>query len=130
MRTQADGSWKIVVPTLTMDAPARMSSSASRPVRTPPMPMIGTSGSALRTCQMQRTATGRMAGPDRPPVTPASTGRMVSVSITIPSRVLIIERPSAPAPTHARAIVTMSVTSGDSFANTGMSYLTGPGPPR
>ena len=63
MRTQADGSWKIVVPTLTMAAPARMSSSASRPVRTPPMPMIGTSGSAARTCQMHRTATGRIAGP-------------------------------------------------------------------
>ena len=70
---------------------------------------------------MHRTATGRMAGPDSPPVTPASTGRMVSVSMTIPSRVLISDRPSAPAETQALAIATMSVTSGDSLANTGMS---------
>ena len=111
----------MVVPMLTMAAPARISSSASRPVRTPPIPMIGTSGSASRTCQMHRTATGRIAGPDRPPVVPASTGRMVSVSIAMPSNVLIIESPSAPAATQARAIATMSVTSGDSFANTGMS---------
>ena len=83
--------------------------------------MIGTSGRASRTCQTHRTATGRIAGPDRPPVTPASTGRIVSVSIAMPSSVLIIDRPSAPADTHARAIATMSVTSGDSLAKTGMS---------
>ncbi len=121
MRMHADGSWKIVVPTLTSDAPARISSSASRPVRTPPMPMIGTSGRASRTCQMHRTATGRMAGPDSPPVVAASTGRIVSMSITMPSMVLISESPSAPAATQALAISTMSVTSGDSLANTGMS---------
>ena len=45
----------------------------------------------------------------------------MSVSITMPSSVLIIDRPSAPADTHALAIVTMSVTSGDSLAKTGMS---------
>ena len=85
------------------------------------MPMIGTPGSASRTCQMQRTATGLIAGPDSPPVRPASCGCMVSVSITMPSSVLIIDRPSAPADTHALAIATMSVTSGDSLAKTGMS---------
>jgi len=111
----------MAVPTLTIDAPARMSSSASCPVLTPPMPMIGTSGRASRTCQMQRTATGRMAGPDRPPVTPASAGRMVWVSMTIPSSVLMSERPSAPADTQAFAIATISVTSGESLAKTGMS---------
>src|SRR5262249_32174941 len=68
----ADGSWKIAVPTLTMDAPASISSRASRPVITPPIPMIGTPGSASCTCQMQRTAIGLTAGPDKPPVRPAS----------------------------------------------------------
>ena len=85
--------------------------------------MMGTSGSASRTCQTQRTATGRIAGPDRPAGSrrPAR-GAWSPVSMAIPGSVLIIESPSAPAPTQARAIATMSVTSGDSLANTGMSY--------
>ena len=82
----------------------------------PPMPRIGTSGSAWCTCQTQRSATGRIAGPDRPPVTPPSTGRIVSGSMTSPSRVLIIDSPSAPASATARATLTMSVTSGLSLA--------------
>ena len=102
-RATADGSLNTAVPTRTADAPARTNWSASRPVRMPPMPRIGTSGSAACTCQTQRSATGRMAGPDRPPVTPPSTGRIVSGSITIPSRVLIIDSPSAPASVTARA---------------------------
>ena len=48
---------------------------------------------AWRTCQTQRTATGRIAGPDSPPVTPARCGRIVSVLITMPSRVLITDTP-------------------------------------
>ena len=76
--------------------PARRSRCGS-----PPMPRIGTSGRAACTCHTQRTATGRIAGPDSPPVTPASAGRIVSVSMTMPSSVLIIDRPSAPASTHA-----------------------------
>src|SRR5215472_12906286 len=64
---------------------------------------------------------GIPAGPYSPPVVPARTGRRVAGSIVMPSRVLIIDRPSAPALTQALAIATMSVTSGDSFANTGMS---------
>src|SRR5450631_4187410 len=75
---------------------------------------------AARTCQTARTATGRMAGPDSPPVTPATWGRSRSVSMTMASRVLIIVSPSAPAFTQARAISTMSVTSGLSLAKTGM----------
>ena len=59
------GSLKVAVPTWTALAPAATSSSASRPVRTPPTPMIGTvrnrpSAIAARTCQMARTATGRI----------------------------------------------------------------------
>src|SRR5215469_13022752 len=90
------------------------------------MPMIGTPGRASLTCQMHRTAIGLIAGPDSPPVSPARCGRIVSVSMTMPSRVLIIESPSAPADTHALATATMSVTSGDSLANTGRSYLAWP----
>ena len=119
-RAGAEGSWKTAVPTDTAEAPARMNWRASRPVLMPPMPRIGTSGIAACTCHTQRTATGRIAGPDSPPVTPARAGRRVSVSMTMPSSVLIMLSPSAPASTTARAISTMSVTSGDSLASTGM----------
>ena len=76
---------------------------------------------AERTCQTARTATGRIAGPLRPPVTPPSWGRSRSVSMTIPSSVLIIVSPVAPALTAAWAMPTMSVTSGVSLAKMGMS---------
>src|ERR1700722_3979585 len=109
-----------------MDAPASRNSRASRPVRTPPQPMIGTSGSASRTSHTERTAIGRMAGPERPPESPARAGRNVTGSIAIPGSVLPMERPSAPAATQARAIATMSVTSGESLAKTGMSYRADP----
>ena len=39
--------------------------------------------------------------------------------MTMPSSVLIIDRPSAPASTTAWAMATMSVTSGESLASTG-----------
>jgi dihydroorotate dehydrogenase (NAD+) catalytic subunit len=78
-----------------MDAPASRNSRASRPVRTPPQPMIGTSGSASLTAHTQRTAIGRIAGPDSPPESPARAGRNVTGSIAIPGSVLIMERPSA-----------------------------------
>jgi hypothetical protein len=99
----------------------RAGGRASRPVRTPPQPMMGTSGSASLTAHTQRTAIGRIAGPDSPPESPARAGRNVTGSIAIPGSVLIMERPSAPAATQARATETMSVTSGDSLAKTGMS---------
>src|SRR6266702_144769 len=122
-REHAEGSCMISVPTPIIDAPASSSSRASRPVRTPPVPMIGMSGNAALTCHTHRTATGLMAGPDRPPYLPASAGRMVAGSMTMPSSVLISDRPSAPDATQALATATMSVTSGDSLAKTGMSYL-------
>src|SRR5450631_3539871 len=126
-RIGAVGSLKVAVPTWIALAPAATSCSASSPVRTPPTPMIGTAGRrpsimAARTCQMARTATGRMAGPDSPPVTPATWGSNRSVSMTIASRVLIMVSPSAPALTQARAISTMSVTSGLSLAKMGMLF--------
>jgi hypothetical protein len=52
-------------------------------------------------------------------VTPPSAGASVSVSMTMPSSVLINEKPSAPASAQARAMCTMSVTSGESFAKIG-----------
>src|SRR5271170_2688189 len=66
--------------------------------------------------------TGRTAGPDRPPYAPARAGRMVAGSMAMPSTTLISESPAAPAATQAPATATMSVTSGDSYANAGMSY--------
>src|ERR1700756_5873493 len=48
---------------------------------------------------------------------------MVAGSMTMPGSVLISDRPSAPDATQALATATMSVTSGDSLAKTGMSYL-------
>ena len=41
------------------------------------------------------------------------------MSIRMPSSVLIRQMPSAPASSHARAIVTMSVTLGESLMKTG-----------
>ena len=52
-------------------------------------------------------------------MTPASAGRIVVGSMTMPSSVLMSDSPSAPASTTDRATATMSVTSGDSLARTG-----------
>ena len=62
-----------------------------------------------------------MAGPDNPPVLPASFGRIASISIAMPSSVFMRANPSAPALTTSRAIATMSVTSGESFTIIGSS---------
>ncbi len=51
---------------------------------------------------------------------PASAGRIVVVSMTMPSSVLMTDSPSAPASTQARAMAAMSVTSGLSLAKTGV----------
>ena len=85
-RTGADGSPNTAVPTETADAPARMNCSASSPVRMPPMPRIGRCGRACAPATRSARATGRIAGPDSPPVTPPSAGRIVSVSITMPEQ--------------------------------------------
>ena len=45
----------------------------------------------------------------------ASTGRRRLRSMRIPSKVLMSDKPSAPASSHAFAMDTMSVTFGDSF---------------
>ena len=73
-----------------------------------------------------RTATGKMAGPENPPMVFAMTGFLVFRSIRSPKRVLIRLMPSAPAASHALAMETMSVTLGESLIMIGflVTFLT------
>ena len=82
------------------------------------MPITGIL-TARAACQAMRTATGRMAGPERPPVPKARRGRRVSTSTTRPSSVLMQETASAPASSEARAKTAMSATFGESLGMTG-----------
>ena len=83
-------------------------SRASSPLLTPPVPMIGTSTARARS-YTQRTAMGRIAGPETPPTRLARTGCPLSRSITMPGpRVLIAVRASAPAATTAWAMAIRS----------------------
>ena len=66
-----------------------------------------------------RTATGKMAGPEKPPMVFAITGFLRFKSMRIPSMVLIRLMPSAPASSQALAMDTMSVTLGESLIITG-----------
>jgi hypothetical protein len=91
-------------------------------VRTPPTPMIGTdrkrpSAIAARTCQMARTATGRMPGPLSPPVSPAEV-RSHAVGVDHHAEQGVDHRQPVGAGLDARraAIAAMSVTSGLSLA--------------
>ena len=59
----------------------------SRADETPPIPMIGIE-TASYTCQTIRTASGKTAGPLRPPVTLRSTGLRVFGSMRMASSVL------------------------------------------
>ena len=96
------GSTNDAVPTCTAAAPAMIICRASSAERMPPTPITGmvSARAAWNTC---RTAIGRMAGPDRPPVTLASTGRRVRTSITMPVMVFITVTASAPARSAASA---------------------------
>ena len=119
MRLQAKGSTRLAAPTSTAVAPAIIISSTSAAVDMPPMPITGMS-TARATWYTIRRATGNTAGPDRPPVVLAMTGRRVRRSMRMPISVLIRLRPSAPASAQALAMATMSVTLGDSFMITGL----------
>ena len=70
---------------------------------------------------MALTATGLIAGPDKPPVLPPKCGFIESILITIPRTVLISANPSAPASTTPLAMAGRSVTSGESLAMIGSS---------
>ena len=98
-------------------APARINSMASRPFIIPPSPTTGIF-TAFATCHTMRTATGRTAGPDSPPVIVDRYGRIFSTSMAMPIIVLISETASAPSDSTAFAISEISVTLGDSFTMT------------
>ena len=80
----------------------------------PPSPTTGIF-TALATCQTILKAIGFTAAPLIPPVTVDKIGLRFSASIAIPSKVLMSDTLSAPAPSAARAISVMSVTFGESF---------------
>ena len=84
----------------------------------PPAPTTGMP-TAPASWYVSRTAIGRTAGPESPPVTLASAGRRRSRSITIPGIVFITVRASAPAASAARPMAATSATSGLSLATTG-----------
>ncbi len=121
IRSGARGSAKVAVPTPTASAPASIISTASTPVVTPPVPMIGVSGSARDTSQTARNAIALIGGPLRPPPPAPSFGRRVSGSTASPITVFTSVRPVAPASTARLAIATRSVTLGESFANSGVA---------
>src|SRR5574341_1332295 len=116
--TVARGFMKFPVPIATADAPASRNSTASSPQVTPPTPTMGM-GTALETSHTMRTAIGRIAGPDSPPVHEASFGRRVSTSMAMPTTVLISDTAVAPPAWAALAVSAMSVTFGDSFTMVG-----------
>ena len=115
------GSIKLAVPISTAVAPASMNSMASRPFMMPPRPITGIF-TALATCHTILTATGRTAGPERPPVMVERCGRRRSTSIDIPMMVLMSDTESAPSASAALAISAMEVTLGDSFTIRVLGY--------
>lgn len=114
----AYGSLKIAVPICTADAPAIIISIASSAVAMPPIPITGIL-TAFATCHTILTATGNTAGPESPPTLLCRIGRLVLISILIPSRVFISETLSAPSASTAFAISVIFVTLGVSFTITG-----------
>ena len=70
-------------------------------------------------CQTMRSATGRTAGPDRPPVLLARIMRRFCTSTAMPVSVLIMEMASAPASCAAIAFSAISATFGVSLTISG-----------
>ena len=85
----------------------------------PPIPTTGMRTLRAR-AQTIASATGLIAGPDRPPVTLRSRGRRVATSTARPRSVLMAQSASAPSASTARPTAVMSVTFGDSFTHSGM----------
>ena len=83
------------------------------------MPMSGIF-TAFATWYTIRTATGKIAGPEKPPILLAITGCLLRISIRMPSSVLMRDSPSAPASSAALAMDAMSVTLGLSLIYTGL----------
>src|SRR5579884_1990072 len=99
-RAGAPGSAKSTVPRATSCAPHATNSSASRPVWIPPIPTIGRPVASWQTPTAWR-AIGLSAGPERPPLPRARTGRSLRSRATARS-VLTSDSPSAPAAATAR----------------------------
>ena len=118
MRRQAKGSTRLAAPTSTAVAPASISSMTSSALITPPRPTMGMR-TASYTCQTMRTASGKSAGPDMPPVLLARSGFLALRSRRMPITVLMRLMPSAPASSQALAMSAMLVTLGESLTMTG-----------
>ena len=115
------GSRKLSVPTATSVAPAARNSAASAPLPIPPMPTIGSS-TAAATARSCCSATGRTAGPERPPWPAARAGLAGERDRPrSPSAVLISETASAPPSSAATATAAGSATLGVSFTISGFS---------
>ena len=112
-RADLDGRWRR--PAAARPRPRRR--------RTPPTPTIGQRRAcAAWTSNTARTATGWMAGPDRPPPRPPSTGRRVSTSMAMPSTVFTSVTASAPASAAAAAMSARSAAFGLSLAQRGRPH--------
>src|SRR6266704_1059870 len=108
----------MAVPTWTARAPQQRNSRASSPVMMPPMPTTGMRTARASSWTM-RSATGLMAGPERPPLPVARRGRRASRSIAVARRVLMAVSASAPSASAARPTPVMSPTLGESFTQRG-----------
>src|SRR5438094_561569 len=92
----ARGLTNVAVPTWTAVHPATRNSSASSARMMPPTPSTGMRTERAAWCA-RCTASGRMAGPDRPPVRKLSLGLWAFRSIDMPTNVLTAHSASAPA---------------------------------
>ena len=111
---QAIGLIRLAAPICTAVAPAIIISMTSSALEIPPIPMIGRFVASY-TSYTILNATGKIAGPEKPPFLLAMTGFLRLISMRIPIKVLISEIPSAPPSSAARAISLISVTFGLSF---------------
>src|SRR5207247_1203600 len=98
-------------PTWTARAPQQRNSRASSPVMMPPMPTTGMRTARASSWTM-RSATGLMAGPERPPLPAARRGRRASRSIAVARRVLMAGSASAPSVSAARPTRVLSPPAG------------------
>src|ERR1035441_3827194 len=77
----------------------------------PPRPMIGIL-TVFAASQTSLIAIGLMQGPVKPPVTLASIGRRVSISIAIAGKLFVMDKASLPAASAAWAYGAMLTTFG------------------
>ena len=112
------GFAKSAVPTSTAVAPTSRNSTASAGRVIPPIPTTGMS-TACTTSHVLASASGLIAGPERPPSTVPRIGFRVRESTAMPMNVLTRDTASAPHSSQASAISAMRVTFGVSLAMRG-----------